>query len=116
MSGMAQNEELERVTVTVIPENGFDGLVGETLINYPWGKAALNKAREALAPNGRPQWEFVSRMVYSELAWFFDPQREEQLPEYDAEAVTKMRQPVMSHGHYRVGPDTLRLLFDLAWS
>jgi len=116
MSGITQNEELERVTVTVIQENGFDGLVGETLINYPWGKAALNKAREPLALNGHPQLDIVSRMVYSELAWFYDPQREEQLPEYGVEAVAKMRQPVMSHGHYRVGPDTLRFLFDLAWS
>lgn len=116
MSGITQNETLERVTGTVIPENGFDGLVVETLIHYPWGKAALDKAREPLIHNGHPHLDFVSRITYSELAWFFDPHREEQLPEFGPEAIAKMRQPVMSHRHYRVGPNTLRFLFDLAWS
>lgn len=116
MTEIVQNEELEGVTGTVIDENGFDGLVGETLIDHPWGKAALDKAREPLAHNIHPHLDFVSRIAYSELAWFFDPLRHEQLPEYGPETIAKMRQPVMGNGHFRVGPATLHFLFDLAWS
>lgn len=116
MFGITQNEELERVSEAVIHENGFDGLVGKTLMDYPWGKGALDKAREPLVNNGHPRLDVVSRMTFSELAWFFDPLRDEQPPEYGPEAIAKMRQPVIGHSHYRVGPTTLRFLFDLAWA
>jgi hypothetical protein len=60
--------------------------------------------------------DFISRITYSELAWFFDPLRQEQLPEYGPEAIAKMRQPVLSYGHYRVGPTALRFLSYFACS
>jgi hypothetical protein len=116
MSGIAQNEDLKRVTGTAIPDNGLDRVIGESFIDYPRDQAALDKAREPLVHNGHPHLDVISRITYSELAWFFDPLREEQLPAYGPDAIAKMRQPLMGYSHYRVGLITLRILSDLAWS
>jgi hypothetical protein len=116
MSGIAHNEELKRVAGTVIPDNGFDGVNGESFIDYPRNQATLDKAREPLVHNGHPPLDVISRITYSELAWFFDPLRQEPLPAYGPDAIAKMRQPVMGYRYHWVGPITLRILSDYAWS
>ena len=116
MSGIAQNEELKRVAGTVIPDNGLAGVNSGSFIDYPRDKATLDKAREPLVHNGHPPFDVISRITYSELAWFFDPLREEQLPAYGPDAIAKMRQPVMGYRYHWVGPITLRILSDYAWS
>jgi hypothetical protein len=116
MSGIAQDEELKRVAGTVIPDNGFDGVIGESFIDYPRDQATLDKAREPLVCNGHPHLDAISRITYCELAWFFDPLRQEQFPAYGPDAIAKMRQPVLSYRYNWVGPITLRILSDHAWS
>jgi hypothetical protein len=58
----------------------------------------------------------MSKITLSELAWFFDSLRHEQLPLYGPDAVEKMRQPVAGFRQYCVDPATLRYLFEFAWS
>jgi hypothetical protein len=116
MYGIAQDKETTRVTGLAIQDSLLDVVVGESFIDYPWDKVAMDKAREPLANNARVCFDPLSKITLSELAWFFDPFRQEQVPDYGPDAIEKMRQPLLSYSHYRVGPNTLRILSDLAWS
>jgi hypothetical protein len=116
MVGIAENQEMARETSPIIEDSFLEMVVGESFIDHPWDKAATEKAREPLGNNGHPHLDFISKIAFSELAWFFDPLRHERVPDYGPDAVAKMRQPVLSYSHYRVGPTALRLLSDLAWS
>jgi hypothetical protein len=116
MHGMTQDGETARVTGVAIHDDDLEMVVGEAFIDYPWDKATIDKAREPLVNNGHTNFDLISRIVFSELAWFFDPSRHEQAPDYGPDAVEKMRQPVLGFSHYRIGPTTLHMLSDLAWS
>ena len=116
MYGIAESQEMARETSPVIEDGMVEMVVSESFINYPWDKAATDKAREPLGNHVHPHLDVISRIAFSELAWFLDPLRQERVPEYGPDAIAKMRQPVLSYSHYRVGPTTLRLLSDLAWS
>jgi hypothetical protein len=116
MHGMAQNKDTAKVTGIHIHDNSLDGVVGESFIDYPFDKATMDKAREPLVKNGGNPFDPISRITFFELAWFFDPFRYDKVPDYGPDAIEKMRRPVLGYGHYRVGPATLRYLFELAWS
>jgi hypothetical protein len=101
------------------PDSEADSLnvvVGELFNDCLWDEAATGKMRRPSAKNGNLHLDPITTITLSELSWFFDHRRHEQFPLYGPDAVEKMRQPVTSFRHYRVGVATLRYLFDLAWS
>jgi hypothetical protein len=116
MRGLTQNNDAVRVKGIAIPDDSLDGALGDSFIEYPCDEATAEKARAPLIKNGANHLDSISRMVFFELAWFFDSSRNDPIPEYSPDAIEKMRKPVLGYGHYRVGPKTLRLLSDLAWS
>lgn len=116
MSELTQNNDPKRVAGTVIPDNGFDEVVGDSFIDFPRDQPSLDKAREPLVHNNHPDLDLISRITYADLAWFSDPLKQDQLPAYSPDAIAKMRQPVLGYSHYRVGPITMRIFCDQAWS
>jgi hypothetical protein len=116
MYGIVQNNDAVGVPGFAIHDDSLEGVVGESFIDYPFDKATMDKAREPLVNNGGNHFDPISRITFFELAWFFDPLRNDKVPDFSPDAIEKMRQPVLGYGHYRVGPSTLHILSDLAWS
>jgi hypothetical protein len=116
MCRIAQDNEMTRVTDLNIRDSIVDVLVDESFIDYPWDKVAVNKAREPLINNGETFLDPILTNIFPELAWFIDPHRRDRLPDFGPDAIEKMRQPLLGYRHFRVGPGSLRILCDLAWS
>jgi len=74
------DNETTRVTGLAIQDSILDVALGESFIDYPWDKVAMDKAREPLGHNARVCFDPISKITLSELAWFFDPFRQERVP------------------------------------
>ena len=98
--------DFDDVGITVVADH-FEG-------RY-FDEASIRKMKEPLYGNGRLRCDATISLALSELAWFYDSSRIEEVPCWDRLALEKMRKPLIGFTHYRVTPTTMPILYDLAW-
>jgi hypothetical protein len=96
-------------------DDGIEMLVADHFRQLLRNEANGNNTREPLSGNGHIRLDPVNCHLLTELAWFFDPQRNEPIPLWNADALKKMRAPLLGFSHYRVSPAAIPILFDFAW-